>query len=53
MGYIPIGPLNGFRLFVVMANISHELASKIFDGSEDAAHDDIALDLCEPEFDLV
>lgn len=36
-----------------MLDVSHQLASQIRDRGEDAAGDHIALDLGEPEFDLV
>jgi hypothetical protein len=36
-----------------MADIAHELFLQIGDGSEHAAGDDIALDLAEPQLDLV
>ena len=53
MGGIAVGPLNWFWDFVVVANVAHELALEIGDGSEDAACDDVALDALEPQLNLV
>jgi hypothetical protein len=50
---VAIGPFEGFSVLIVMTNVPHELASKIGFGGEDASGDDIALDLREPDFDLV
>ena len=46
-------PLYGFGRAVVLVDVAHELAPEIGDGSEDAAGDHIALDLGEPQLDLV
>ena len=42
-----------FGVFVVLADVSHELLVEVFDGREDAAGDDIALNASEPVLDLV
>ena len=36
-----------------MLDIAHQLATQVGDGGEDASRCDIALDLGEPEFDLI
>jgi hypothetical protein len=36
-----------------MLDIAHPLAAQVGDGGEDAPRRDIALDLGEPEFDLI
>jgi hypothetical protein len=38
---------------VIGADIAHELAGKVLDGREDAARNDIAFDLGEPELYLI
>jgi len=53
VGRIAVDPLHGFGRAVVLADVAHELALEIGHGGEDAAGDDIALDLGEPEFNLV
>ena len=39
--------------FVVVADVAHELSLEVGDGSEHASGDDVALDLAEPQLDLV
>src|ERR1700675_4840618 len=46
----PTGRCGGF---VVVANVTHELARKIFYRSEDTSGNHITLNLGEPNFDLV
>lgn len=53
MPRISIRPLHGFRCFVVLPDIPQEFPFQIMAGREDAAGNDIALDLGEPEFHLV
>ena len=50
---IGIGPLDGFRALVVLTDITHEFATEIGGGGEDAARDHIAFNLAKPEFDLI
>jgi hypothetical protein len=53
MAGVAIGPLEGFGSAVVVADVAHQLAREVFDRGEDAAGNDIALDLGKPVFDLV
>ena len=53
MRRIPIIPADRFRRFVVMPDISSNLAREIWHGRKDPAREEITLDLGEPEFDLV
>jgi len=53
MAGVTIDPFNWLRGMVVLADIAHELALEIGDGSKDAACDDIAFDAVEPQLDLV
>ncbi len=53
MGEVAVGHLKGAAFFVVMADVAHEFAREIVDRSKDAAGNDVALDLGEPEFDLI
>jgi hypothetical protein len=48
-----VTPLNGFGRFVMAANVRHELFAEIFDGSENAASDDVAFNFGKPEFHLI
>src|SRR3990172_1575637 len=50
---IGIFPLHGTGRFVVLTDVSHELSFQVGDGSEYAARDNIALNLAEPQRDLV
>src|SRR5712691_7241072 len=50
---VAITPADRFRRFVVMPNVSSNLAREIGDGGKDATRQKIALDLGKPEFDLV
>ena len=50
---VSVLPLHGFRGFVVVADVAHELALQVGDGSEDTSGDNVALDLAEPQLDLV
>ena len=51
--WISIFPLHRTGRFVVLTDVSQELPLQIRDGSEDASRDDIALDLTEPQLDLI
>ena len=48
-----VSPLKGESCFVVMADIAHDLSVEVGLGFEDAASNDVVLDLGEPDFDLV
>lgn len=50
---IRIAPRDGIRVLVVAADVAHEFASEVGHGREDAAGNGVALDLGEPQFDLV
>ena len=50
---IGIFPRHGTGRFVVLTNVSHELSLQVRDGSKYAARDDVALDLAEPQLDVV
>src|ERR1700730_5795777 len=50
VGVLPLDWPGGF---VVSGDVGHELASQIVAGPENAAVDEVALDLAEPELDLV
>src|SRR5467141_1785480 len=51
--WISIFPLHGTGRFVVLTDVSQELSFQIRDGSEYASRDDVALDLAEPQLDLI
>ena len=53
MPRIGVFPLHGFRGRIVLPDIAHDFPFQIMPGCEDAAGDDIALDLGKPQFDLV
>ena len=48
-----VSPLEGESCFVVMADIAHDLAVEVGLGFEDAACNEISLDLGEPDLDLI
>ena len=50
---IEILPAEGGRALGVETDVAHDLAGEIRDGGKDATGEKIALDFCEPEFDLV
>ena len=50
---VEIFPFHYFGRIVVKPNITHEFFLQILDRTENAAGDDIALDLGEPQFNLV
>ena len=50
---IGVFPLDGSGSLVVLKDVAHELASEVCGGLEDAAGDDLALELGKPELDLV
>ena len=51
--WIGVLPLHGAGCPVIFADVAHELSLQIRDGREHAAGDDVALDLAEPQLDLV
>ena len=53
MRRIAITPADRFRRFVVVPDIPADFASEVGDGGEDAAREQVALDLGKPEFDLI
>ena len=53
LGGILVAPSERDRRFVVVADITHNFPGKIRPGCEDAASNNVALDLREPDFDLV
>ena len=50
---IAIGPLDRLGATVVVSDVSSNLAREVRNGREDSVCDDIALDLGEPQFNLV
>jgi hypothetical protein len=48
-----VGPSKRFGRFAVEANVFHQLAGEIGDGSEDATIDHVALDFGEPDLNLI
>ena len=50
---IVVGPLDRLGIAVVMTDVALDFACEVRDGDKDSAGNDIALDLGEPEFDLV
>ena len=50
---VGIFPLKWFGCFLVEPDIAQDLAFQIGNGSEDAAVDDVALELAEPSLDLI
>ena len=48
-----VSPLEGESCFVVMADIAHDLAVEVGLGFEDAASNEVSLDLGEPDLDLI
>ena len=53
MGAVPIGPLERFGVGIVGTDVAHDLSFEIVSGPEDAASDQVTLDLREPDFELV
>jgi hypothetical protein len=53
MSDVTIGPLERFGVGIVGADVAHDLAFEIVSGGEDAASDQVTLDLGKPDFDLV
>src|SRR5712671_1087377 len=51
--WIGIFPLHGTGRFVVLTDVAHKFSLQIRNGSEYASRDDIALNLAEPQFDLI
>jgi hypothetical protein len=52
-GWISVLPFHGTGRFIVKADVAHQLFLQVGNGSENAARDHIALDLAEPQLDLV
>ena len=50
---VGIGPPNRSGGFVVVTNVLEDLTLQIGDGREDTAREDVALDLREPQLDLI
>ena len=50
---VSVLPFHSPRRLVVLADVSHELAFQVGNGSEDTSGDDVARDLAEPQLDLV
>src|SRR5262245_34973876 len=50
---ISVGPFEGLGVFVVDFDIASEFAGEVGFGSKDAAGDQIALNVGEPDFDLI
>jgi hypothetical protein len=53
LGSILVAPAERERRFVIVADVTHESPGKICLGFEDASGNNVALDLREPDFDLV
>jgi hypothetical protein len=53
MRRISIAPANRFRRFVVITNVPADLSCEISDRREDAARQQVAFDLREPQLDLI
>ncbi len=53
MSNVAIGPLERFGVSIVGADVTHDLSFEVILRGEDAAGDQVALDLGEPDFDLV
>ena len=45
--------MKGFGSFLVEADVTNDLAFEIGDGGEDAAIDNVSLELAEPALDLI
>jgi hypothetical protein len=53
LGGILVAPSERDRRIVVVADVTHDFPGEVGLGCEDAASNDVALDLGEPDFDLV
>src|SRR6266542_3375258 len=53
MRWIPIGPANRLRSFVVVPNVATNLPCEVGDRREDPACEQLPLDLRKPELDLI
>jgi hypothetical protein len=51
--WITVFPLHDLRGFIVLTDAAHQFFGEVPDRGEDAAGDDITLDLGEPQFDLI
>jgi hypothetical protein len=50
---IAVSPFDGTGATIVQTDVAHEVTRQVFDRSEDAAGDDVALDFGEPNLDLI
>jgi hypothetical protein len=53
MSDVTIGPLERFGVGIVGTDVAHDLAFEIGSRREDAASDQVTLDLRKPDFDLI
>ena len=53
IGWVRISPSKRSGSLIVGFDVAHEFATQVGHGCEEAAGDDVALDLGEPVFDLV
>lgn len=53
MSGIGVLPLHGFPGRIVLSDIAHDFAFEVMSGREDAAGNEVAFNLREPQFDLV
>ncbi len=53
MSGVTIGPLERFGVGIVATDVAHDLSFEIVSRLEDAASDQVTLDLRKPDFDLV
>ena len=52
-GWIEVLPFYGFGFLIVLTDVAHEFFVQVLDRCENPSRDDIALDLSEPQFDLI
>src|SRR5919199_1544931 len=52
-GGVGVPPLDGLGRLVVQSDVAEKLAAEVAGRTEDASGDDVALDLAEPELDLI
>jgi hypothetical protein len=53
MSDVTIGPLERFGVGIVVTDVAHDFAFEIVSRREDAASDQVTLDLRKPDFDLI
>src|ERR687897_751046 len=53
MRWVPVGPADRLRSFVVVLDVTANLAGQVGDGGKDAACEELPLDLGKPELDLI